>query len=440
MSLFHAGKPRLSSVEYYPNNIGNLVLGTSQTYSFLVYGRDERGIQIQILNALHKRGAKILSQTGYVDGRSREFTLCVSCDLSEVSVTPDDLVIELRRIKLVKNALAVCLKNRMFDSFLFPLTIMLTNRVVSVDSNLTFLLQNRLNSEESNLALRDVGRAYAIDVIRQVREKLGSLPEEAIQENVKDYLKASGWGSVEWKFETSFVRVSIIDPPIYSGKATSNYFVQGIAAGLIEGLKKKKFTIAEEVYSQDSRSLAIMLAEIRSEVKRIEPVAEKPQESVGIKALEEVEKVIRSVELDALEIDVIPAGKGERPMIVLGQSGKTENVTKAPEPRAPKLPSTKRAEKENPESETLPELLHDQPKPVSKDSEVKKPIPDTSPKQEEKEIIPDTSTKQTNETLSPPAVAEKKPFKITEIKGIREKEEDSEEEADEIWFESAVQE
>ncbi|MDA4131066.1 MAG: hypothetical protein OK457_09870, partial [Thaumarchaeota archaeon] len=192
LSLFHAGKPR-PSVEYYPNNIGNLVVGSSRTYSFLMYGRDDRGVQIQILNTLHKRGAKILSQTGYVDEKTREFTLCVSCDLGEVSVTPDDLVIELRRIKSVKNALAVCLKNRMFDGFLFPLTMMLSARVVSVDSNLPFLLQDRLNSEESNLALRDVGRIYAIEIAKQVRNKLGpGFSEEIVGENVKDFLKASG--------------------------------------------------------------------------------------------------------------------------------------------------------------------------------------------------------------------------------------------------------
>src|SRR5579872_4222319 len=165
MSLFHAGKPR-PSVEYYPNNIGNLALGSSRTYSFLVYGREDRAVQLQVLNSVHKRGGRIISQTGYVDQKSREFTLCFTADLSDVSVTPDNLVIELRRIKSVKNALAVCLKNRLFGGFLFPLTMMLTSRVVAVDSNLMFSLQDRLNSEESNLALIDVGHAYAMDVAR----------------------------------------------------------------------------------------------------------------------------------------------------------------------------------------------------------------------------------------------------------------------------------
>ena len=431
MSLFHAGKPR-PSVEYYPNNIGNLVLGTSRTYSFLIYGRDDRGIKVQILNSLLRRGAKIVSQTGYVDGKSREFTLCVSCDLSEVSVTPDDLVIELRRIKSVKNALAVCLKNRMFDGFLFPLTMMLTNRVVSVDSNLTFLIQDRLNSEESNLAIRDVGRAYAMDIAKQVREKLGvGFPESAVQENVKDYLKASGWGSVAWESETSFERVTIVDPPIYSGKATGNYFVQGIAAGLIEAFKKKKFAIAEEVYNQDTRSLVIMLSEIRPGVKRIETATEKSSRSVGIKALEEVEKVIRSVELDEIEIEGTPAVKGDLgPIIVLEQSGKGKNELKDLEatPPEPQLNSEKKAGQEAVEKETMVEALRAPPP-----KEILRNPP-------QKEVTLDAPTKERNEAEAGRVITEKKPVRIAEIKGIREKEEGFEDEADEIWFESAVQE
>src|ERR1700730_7443579 len=324
MSLFHAGKPR-PSVEYYPNNIGNLAVGSSRTYSFLVYGRDERGIQLQILNCLHKRGARIVSQIGYVDQKSREFTLSVSADLSDVNVTPDDLVIELRRFRSVKNALAVCLKNRMFDGFLFPLTMMLTNRVVAIDSNLIFLLHDRLNSESSNLSLRDIGHSYALDVAKQVRDKLGAtFSDVVVQDNVKDYFRAAGWGSITWESERSFERVTIVDPPIHSGRATGNYFIQGIASGVIEACKKKKFTVAEEVYNQETRSLTLMLAEPRAEPKKLEIP------SMEIKALEEVEKVIRSVEIDDIDTEAPSSSKIEgKPVIVVAQSVKLKNETRA---------------------------------------------------------------------------------------------------------------
>jgi len=453
-------------VEYYPNNIGNLVVGSSQTYSFLVYGREDRGVQLQILNSLFKRGARIISQTGYVDGKTREFTLSVSCDLSEVSVTPDDLVIELRRIKSVKNAIAVCLKNRMFDGFLFPLTMMLTSRVVAVDSNLSFLIQDRLNSETSNLALRDVGRAYAIDIAKQVREKLGATFSEAvIQDNVKDFFKASGWGSISWTSESNFERVSIIDPPIYSGKATGNYFVQGIASGVIEAFRKKNFVVAEEVYNQDTRSLTIMLAEVRVELKKLEIP------SVEIKALEEVEKVIRSVELDELETEVTPLQMTEqKPIVVLEQSAKGKSSTKTVNSVSQNnlfetVTPLSEARKERSKGKSIFELVPDDlemediasgppvvkpevakdvlPVAVREPVEVKEVSPSAKEPIDTKEALAptkETPVKEPDETEPAPSVLQRKPVRITEIKGIREHEDDFEEEEDEVWFERAVQE
>jgi len=426
---FHLGKPRLPSVEYYPNNIGNLTIGTPRSYAFLVYGREERGIQVQILNSLLKRGARILSQTGYVDEKNREFTLCISCDLVEVSVTPDDLVIELRRMKQVRNALAICLKNRMFDGFLFPLTILLTNRVVSIDSNITFLIQERLNTEESGVALRDVGRSYALDIVKQVRAKMSSgFPEDAIQENVRGYLKAAGWGSFSWESETTFERVVVIDPPIFSGKAVGNYFLHGMAAGLVESFRKKKFMLAEEVYNQDTRSLNLMLSELRIEVKRLESSAEKKiSKAVEVRALEEVEKVIRSVELDEMEIEISPIAKDEpKPVVLVQQSGieekQAEPVEEVLRPAPAEAP--KKVEPPPAKAEILEEL---------------KPPPIVEAPRDE--VKPTVEVEVPKEEIKPPP-EEKKTLRVIEIKGIKEKEEDDEDDlgSNELWFEQAVQE
>ncbi len=424
---FHLGKPRLPSVEYYPNNIGNLAIGTPRSYAFLVYGREDRGIQVQILNTLLKRGARIVSQTGYVDEKNREFTLCISCDLGEVSVTPDDLIIELRRMKQVRNANAICLKNRMFDGFLFPQTILLTNRVVSIDSNITFLIQERLNSEESKVALRDVGRNYALDVVKQVRTKMSpGFSEDAIQENVRGYLKAAGWGSFTWESETTFERIVVIDPPIFSGKAVGNYFLHGMAAGLVESFRKKKFMLAEEVYSQDTRSLTLMLSELRIEVKRLESPAEKKiSKSVEVRALEEVEKVIRSVELDEMEIETSPITKEEpKPVVLVQQSGIEEKRLEPVKEVARPLP-VEAPKVEAPPIE--PEVI----------KEIKSPAveaPEEEIRQKVEVEVPKVEVKHPQE--------DKKPLRVIEIKSIKENEEDDEDDlgSNELWFEDAVQE
>ena len=310
----------------------------------------------------------------------------------------------------------------------FPLTILLTNRVVSIDSNITFLIQERLNSEESKVVLRDVGRNYALDVVKQVRTKMSpGFPEDIIQENVRGYLKAAGWGSFSWESETTFERVVVIDPPIFSGKAVGNYFLHGMAAGLVESFRKKKFMLAEEVYKQDTRSLTLMLSEFRIEVKRLESSAEKKiSKSVEVRALEEVEKVIRSVELDEMEIESSPTTKEEpKPVVLVQQSGveekQLEPVKEVVRPAPVEAP--KKVEAPPIEPEVLKEM---------------KPPPIEALKEE---IRPTVEVEVPKNEIKPPP-EEKKPLRVIEVKGIKEKEEDDEDDlgSNELWFEEAVQE
>ena len=105
------------------------------------------------MEALLDRRARILSQTGYVHEKNKEFTLLLTCDLGVARKSPDELVIELRRMKSVTRVQAVTLKNQMFDGLLFPLTLMETNRVVAVNSNLMFEIQELLKTQVEKSSL-----------------------------------------------------------------------------------------------------------------------------------------------------------------------------------------------------------------------------------------------------------------------------------------------
>ena len=315
MNFLGTAKPQQPSAEYYPLNLGNLAPGSVKSYSFLVWGRDDRAIQVQVLTSLYRHGAKILSFIGYADEKTREFTLNVSCDLAAADVTPDDFVIELRRMKSVKNAVSTPLKNKIFDGFMFPLTLMYSNRVIAVNSTLPFWIQERLTSDEDKDALRDVGKKYALDIVRQVKERLGvNAPASIIQDNVRGYLKGSGWGSFVWESETSFERVTITDPPTSNGIAANNQFLHGMASGLVEAFKNRTFGLAEEVYNKDTRSLSLMLSEKKARTEAPRDKQKIPKD-IELRALEEVEKVIKSVEFDedgeAIVTTVSSSGQAE---------------------------------------------------------------------------------------------------------------------------------
>ncbi len=294
-------EPSQSSLEeYYPRNIGLAKLGTSSTFAFLVTGKDEKGAQTTVLNAFFAHGAKIIFQTGYLDENYSEFTLCLSCDFKEADVSPDNLVIELRKFKFVVTAVCSTMKGRFFDRYLFPLTMMDSHRVVALDSDFVAELGNRLRrDEEGKSALYELSRSYALDVVKRIRAISGKKASSAsIQENSVAYMRACGVGTFRLQSETAAEHVTIRDPPALStDEASGNPILQGIAAGLVEGLKGKQVEVLKESYDSIARVLTITLTETPTEISQ--EVSSSSEESHAMAQVEvapvvHVERRIRS--------------------------------------------------------------------------------------------------------------------------------------------------
>jgi hypothetical protein len=206
-----------------------------------------------------------------------------------------------------------------------------------------------------------------------------------------------------------------------------------------------------------------MLAEKRVELKKLEV------RSVEIKALEEVEKVIRSVEIDDIDSEslVVPAGMKEKPVIVVEHSvrGKSESKALGGDQLEDQLKAEKIFEKKDDiavkkaisdliQIDLEKETIEDPPKerapaeaPAGQIKEVLsevtlsvKPTPPVQTASLTVEPTPAAQEASPVETTTVPPLQERKPVRIAEIKGIREKEDDDFEEEDEMWFERAVQE
>jgi len=280
--------------ENYPYKLGQSTAGDPKKHAFLVLGRDEKRIstQSQVLNLFLKHRVKIASHFGYLDDSTHEFVLCLSCDLRNSDITADGLVVELRLLKSVRHARSISSENRLFDGFFFPITL-LDNRVVVLDSQVTFLIEHQLGTAEEKAALVEVGRIYALDIVRQIRGKFPrNSPDRIIQENVNDYFKAAGMGRFSLlDSKEKSVQAIIRDPPMSErGEATGNHFIQGIVIGLIEAFQGREMRVMEDLFDLKTGRLFIALLDKDSEI-----TTEKPDE-VKAKALQEVEKVISSIE------------------------------------------------------------------------------------------------------------------------------------------------
>lgn len=111
--------------------------------------------------------------------------------------------------------------------------------------------------------LFEEGKQYLTESIRQLGEVIPSGPPEALLENAVAWLRTTGWGIFE--FDTSMLRdageitVRISEPPIVevTGVSKSN-FVNGVTAGVIEAVFRKRASLQSESYDPGERNLTLV--------------------------------------------------------------------------------------------------------------------------------------------------------------------------------------
>ncbi len=286
--------------DYFPFKLDQGGGGDPKRYAFLISGTEGKRISAhaQVLGLFLKHRVRIISHWGYQEESRHEFVLCLNCDMSAADITPDGLVLELRLLKSVQNARFIQMKTRLFDGFFFPLTL-LDNRALVLDSQFTFLIEQELKTPELKQALVEAGRIYALDIVRQIREKFpNDTSDSVLRENILDYFKAAGFGRFSVLEDERSAQVIIRDPPIsQKGEASGNHFIHGIVIGLVEVLQGRETSVVEDLYDPKTGRLFIALLE-RKNVNSTQ---------TKTRALEEVEKVISSIEgVDNPKV-VIPA-------------------------------------------------------------------------------------------------------------------------------------
>ena len=292
---------------YYTNNIGIASPGNKTTYSFLIDGKSENGVEmVFVLEEFLRWGARILSQSSWVFEAIKEFTLSITCDLKDSKETSDDFIIKLRSLRFVNNAKVISLKRRMFTGSLFPLTMMDTNRVVALNPEGFFRIQDHLKTHAKKSDLVDAGRDVGKDIVSQIREKfeapgMSSVPnlDDVIKDNVIGFMSAAGWGKFRWEQDKNNAqRVMIQDPPTvsYGGTAAGNYFLQGIVAALTEEFFHRRFTVMEDHYENEIRLLTLSMLDQESTNIGSDVQEDQLSEQDKAVALIEVKKIIQSLE------------------------------------------------------------------------------------------------------------------------------------------------
>ncbi|MFI5421433.1 MAG: hypothetical protein ACHQ1H_10745, partial [Nitrososphaerales archaeon] len=269
--------PESNENRYTPYHYG---LPRNSTFSgvseFFVYAvkRNEDDTPEKILQLFQSHNGKLISATVSPGNDPRnEFVVDCFLDTTKLDCQPDDLLIFLRKMKIVKRAEKLKMAGRLYSSYLFPFMATGNRRSVVMDAESLLAAENAMGKEDPSLGkivskkFFEQGRAQGIVVAKEFasNEVPANKQDEYTTEAAKSYLRAAGWGVIGYNFDRELFTVNVAEPPVI--KNGDGYFVGGnYLKGILAGLLESKFTngarlaVTHETYNKERNFLSVYYA------------------------------------------------------------------------------------------------------------------------------------------------------------------------------------
>jgi len=255
----------LAKSRYFSRNLAISYRPGYKVYEFLVVWQHEFGSLGNILGVLSKHNAKVLMTHTQLDEETDAVVGTFYCNLTRADQPVENIRRGIKELPFVRSADYVSTEKSMFDKFLFPVTIWGRNRVLIMRLSPLLNIEKRLG-EELGSAGRAImfreGESYAGETLSQYRAVLGSIPPESLLENVKDGLRATGWGIFEFRTTTSGYEVTVSEAPLLESEKEPSRFLCGIIAGILESVYSIKVKIVESRIDSKSGNVVVNLSQI----------------------------------------------------------------------------------------------------------------------------------------------------------------------------------
>jgi hypothetical protein len=213
--------------------------GDSVHEVFLTW-KHEDSAQQKILDLLDRTAINVEMAYSFHDLPSDRFVGIFFCDFSSSKVPLEGLAEELKKLPFVVDAHSADMSGSIFEKFSFPPVIMNKHRVMIMRAEPLLRVERRLRERlgtAGTVMLYEEGKIYAKDVIRHYMEFIPNASKEALLENLKDGLRATGFGIFRFDRISEGYLVKIEHPPLLQDVASMETgFLRGIAAGVIESL------------------------------------------------------------------------------------------------------------------------------------------------------------------------------------------------------------
>lgn len=234
-------------------------------------GRDEVGTLSRLNGVLNGHHLKLTTAGGYSVPQPGVFVWSGFADYSGSEFTAQDTLQEIKKLSFVTHAEAVKIDEVVFDRYLFPVTMLGTQRAIIVRAEPFVRVEQRLITAFGTggaTIMFDEGRNYALEAFAQYVAMLPGASPLVILANAVAGLRATGWGvfdvDVSRLLLDGIAKVNIRDPP-FSGMpgVRESFFTHGLACGALEGIFKAKAGVESSSYDEKSRTLYLVLKVIR---------------------------------------------------------------------------------------------------------------------------------------------------------------------------------
>ena len=253
-------KPR-----YFPRNVGVSSPPGENVHEFLVVWSNELDALEKILQVFSAHKVRVVVTHSQPDEVTGTVIGTYYCEMTKGGQSVEAVQKAIKALSFVQSVDSASAEQSLFDKFFFPVTVWGRERVIIMRLdpllNIEKRLAQELGSAGSAIMFRE-GEGYSTETIGQYRKALGSVSTDTLLENVKDGLRATGWGLFEFHESKDGYDVTVRDAPRFSDTTEPSRFLCGIIAGILESVLSVRMKVVESAFDPKSASVFVRLTRI----------------------------------------------------------------------------------------------------------------------------------------------------------------------------------
>ena len=230
---------------------------------FAVVLKDEIGAFAKVVETISKHNVDIRSASVGNLTSTADFVATFFLEFERSMISAENLADAIRKHSFVKVVRYSSSDDRLFDGFIFPVSIGNGHRIILMRTEPLLNIERSLISKFGSAGgtiMFEEGKAYADNVFDQYMAALPNLDKEQLLENLKDGLRATGWGLFEVSRQKQGFVVTVNDPPLLTDTDyLENRFYYGVGCRVLERLYSVKLRLAGSELDKSKRKLVFNL-------------------------------------------------------------------------------------------------------------------------------------------------------------------------------------